>query len=125
MSKASHRGVRTNTHTSNRQLLRRLAVLGAATIGFAADLAHAQTSASWTFDGNSSWSINSNWTPAAFPTGSGAATFGATLTAARTVTLDLAVNLGTINFTNGSTTNTYTIAGANTLTLSGPAIINV
>ncbi len=83
--------------------------------------------ASWNVNSSGNWSLGTNWTAGAAPNGVGhAATFGPIINANRTVTVDAARIVGTISFNNA--TASYTIAGANTLTLnatSGDARINV
>jgi hypothetical protein len=82
-------------------------------------------SASWSVDSSGNWSVIGNWS-GAVPSGTDSiATFGPAITAGRTITLDSAQTLGTINFNSSST---YTVAGTNTLSMNvstGQASINV
>jgi hypothetical protein len=79
----------------------------------------------WNVDASGEWSVTGNWT-LGLPIADGAtAVFGGAITAARTVTLDLPVTVGSIDFKNSAS---YTVAGVNTLTLdaaSNNATINV
>ncbi len=79
----------------------------------------------WNVDMNGNWSAAANWT-LGVPNGIGVrAVFGNIITQARSVTVDTAVTSGQIEF---NSSNSYTIAGPNTLTLnvsSGNARINV
>ena len=79
----------------------------------------------WNVDADGNWTAAGNWTPGV-PHGAGAeALFGGVITAPRTVTVDLPITVGRIDFTNA---NAYTIAGGSALTFdtpSGEAQINV
>ena len=79
----------------------------------------------WNVNADGNWSGTSNWS-SVVPNSIGAtATFGGIIDAPRTVTLDAAHTAGVVNFNNA---NSYTIAGANALTMdvsSGQAAINV
>ena len=83
--------------------------------------------ASWNVNSSGNWSLGTNWTAGAAPNGVGhAATFGPIITANRTVTVDAPQTVGAMTFDNAAAS--YTIAGANTITLdatSGDARINV
>jgi autotransporter-associated beta strand protein len=69
----------------------------------------------WGADMNGNWSAPGNWI-GPVPNADGAiANFGEVITAARIITLDAPQTVGVVNFDN---TNSYTIAGANTLTVS-------
>ncbi len=87
--------------------------------------ASAQT---WNLNANGNWGVATNWLPASVPNGVNAtATLGNVITANRTITLNLPVTLGTLNFSDN---NNYTIAGAgvNNLTFDvsvGNATLNV
>jgi hypothetical protein len=79
----------------------------------------------WNVDADGDWSNAGNWTGGAPNSVGATANFGSVITAARTVTVDSPQTVGSINFDNA---NTYTIAGANAITLdttSGQAAINV
>ena len=72
--------------------------------------------ANWNTNGSSNWSGSSNWTGNVPPHSPGdAADFGTVITSPATVTLDEPVSLGQLIFGN---TNSYTISGTNTLTMS-------
>jgi hypothetical protein len=81
------------------------------------------TGSQWNVDAGGNWTDAGNW-QGGVPNAAGAvANFGGIITAPRTVTLDAAQTVGAINFDN---TNSYTISGANTLTISGAgASLNV
>ena len=91
--------------------------------GFLATVTSA--SSTWSVDASGNWSSSSNW-GTFVPTGIDAqASFSRSITAPRTVTLDMAVTVGTLIFNNA---NKYTISGSQTLTLqasSGDAAIQV
>jgi len=93
--------------------------------GIALALAPQPTVATWNIDANGSWSAAGNWT-GGVPNAAGArAVFGGVIIAPRTVTVDVPISVGRIDFENA---NAYTIAGANGITLdvtSGSAEINV
>ena len=83
----------------------------------------------WNVNGNGSWGTATNWSPVSVPNGVGAsASLPNILTAARTITLNLPVTLGTLSLDGGFN---YTISGtgaANTLrfdALAGNAALNV
>jgi fibronectin-binding autotransporter adhesin len=79
----------------------------------------------WNVDANGTWSSAANWTVAVPNRAGAAASFGSKITAPRTVTADVPITVGRIDFDNA---NTYTLAGSNTITLnatSGDAQINV
>ena len=79
----------------------------------------------WNPDGNGNWSSASNW-GGGIPNGIGTqAIFGGTISAPRTVAVDVPVTVGSAMF---DTSNAYTISGSQTLTLqtiTGNAAINV
>jgi hypothetical protein len=85
----------------------------------------APDSRTWNVDANGNWTAAANWTMGV-PNAAGIeAAFGSVITAPRTVTVDVPITVGSLNFDNA---NAYTIAGTNTLTLdatSGDAQINV
>ncbi|MDW8262234.1 MAG: autotransporter-associated beta strand repeat-containing protein, partial [Phycisphaerales bacterium] len=96
-----------------------MTLLAAVAAGGVCSAALGQISATWISAVSGSWSVNSNWTGGAFPSGGGAATFSVAGTV--TVTLDTSVTLSSINFTTGS----YTIAaGGGAFTMTGPALLN-
>ena len=70
--------------------------------------------AEWNVDANGNWGTASNWTPAEPNAATDTAYFGPKITAAHAVTLDAAKTVGDVVFNNS---NSYTIAGANTLTI--------
>lgn len=71
--------------------------------------------ASWTSTGGGTWSNNANWNTFS-PGGTDyAITLGKSITAAATVTLDVAKTIGSLKFDNA---NRYTIAGSSTLTFA-------
>ena len=83
----------------------------------------------WNVDASGNWSDSTNWLNNIVPNGVGApATFGSVITSPRTVTLDVPVTVGAINFAN---TNRYTLldtTGSNSITLNNgtsDAIIGV
>jgi hypothetical protein len=79
----------------------------------------------WNLDGGGDWSSAANWT-GAIPNAIGAtAVFGNKITAPSTVTVDMPMTVGQVDFNSPSA---YTIAGTNALTLAattGDAQINV
>jgi hypothetical protein len=82
------------------------------------------SNASWIRDGNGNWSDAANWNAAVPNATDSTATFGPTITAARTVNVDAPQTVGSINF---SSLVHYTLAGPGTITLStsaGHASIN-
>ena len=76
----------------------------------------------WNVNANGNWTTATNWSLGSAPNGVGAfANFGgggATITAPRTVTLDANQTVGSIGFNSAQS---YTISGANTLTLDNGA----
>jgi len=80
----------------------------------------------WNNVNSGSWSKTSNWSPVGSPNAIGAsATLGDVIKAARTVTLDVDVTLGTLNFSGD---NNYSMAGTKSLTFdatAGNAVINI
>ncbi|TWT36478.1 Autotransporter-associated beta strand repeat protein [Posidoniimonas corsicana] len=78
----------------------------------------------WDVDGGGSFNASGNWSEGVVPTSS--ATFSSALTAANApgvVTLDSAVTLQEVRFTNAAAG--YTLAGPAALTLNGGAIVDV
>jgi len=79
----------------------------------------------WNVNANGNWSQATNWT-GGVPNAVGVeAVFGGVITAPHTVTVDIPITVGRIDFENA---NAYTIAGTNALTLdvsSGEAQLNV
>jgi hypothetical protein len=79
----------------------------------------------WNADANGNWSAAGNWTTGV-PNAPGArAVFGGVITAPRTVTVDVPITVGRVDFDNAIA---YTIGGSNALTVdatSGTAEINV
>ncbi len=79
------------------------------------DSSVAAPAAAWNVNSDGSWSVGTNWLPSTVPNGVGAsATFGTIINAPRTVTVDSAQTVGSINF---SSPVAYTIAGSSALTL--------
>lgn len=76
----------------------------------------AQTVApTWNVNASGAWSNGANWLGGVAPNGAGSvAILGAVISSAQTVTLDTAITVGQLTFDN---TNSYTVSGANTLTL--------
>lgn len=76
----------------------------------------------WNINADGNWTTAPNWSLGSAPNGAGAfANFGgggATITAPRTVTLDTNQTVGSIGFNSAQS---YTISGANTLTLDNGA----
>lgn len=71
----------------------------------------------WTRDDNGDWSVGTNWESGAAPVSTAApALFANVISQDRTVTVDAPASLGGLTF---DATNRYTLAGAETLTLSG------
>ena len=70
--------------------------------------------AEWNVTGGGSWGTASNWTPSEPDSATATAYFGPKITADSTVTLNSPKTVGAMVFNNG---NSYTIAGANTLTV--------
>jgi hypothetical protein len=93
----------------------RLAMLPTATIA----------NGTWNVDSAGNWSTAGSWS-GSVPNGTDAiATFGNAITAGRSITVDSAQTVGTLNFNSSSA---YTIAGSSTLSLNvstGQATINV
>jgi hypothetical protein len=79
----------------------------------------------WNVDADGNWSLAANW-GGGVPNGAGVrATLGDAIQSPRTVTLDVPVTLGRLDFDNS---NTYLVAGSNALTIdvaSGNAQLNV
>ena len=79
----------------------------------------------WNVDADGNWSQPANWT-AVVPNAVGAtAVLGSVITAARTMTVDAPITIGRLDFDDASS---YTVAGANALTLNavnGSAQVNV
>jgi hypothetical protein len=79
----------------------------------------------WNVDANGNWSAATSWA-GGVPNAAGAtAVLGGIITQPRTVTVDVPITVGRIDFDD---TNAYTVAGSNALTLdatSGSAQINV
>jgi autotransporter-associated beta strand protein len=76
-------------------------------------LASAAAAQSWNVDASGNWTTGSNWSPATAPNGVDAsATFGPVTTAARTVTVDAPITLGSLSF---SGSRAYTLSGGNAL----------
>ena len=86
------------------------------------------SAATWNVDASSNWNSALNWSGSGTLPPNGANTtaiFDSAITAARTITVDTDVTVGTLTFNN---TNTYTISGPGTITLQvggGNAAINV
>src|SRR5256885_5705422 len=99
-------------------------LLGAAVLATVPACALAQTSGSWTFNGDGSWSESAKWNPV-MPNGGGVAVLGQHRfqNIGHNVTLDIPVTLDSLVF---DSPYRYTIASTstNTLTLTGSAIIN-
>jgi hypothetical protein len=80
----------------------------------------------WNVDANGNWSAGSSWRNGGVPNTVGAsAVLGDVITAPRTVTVDVPITVGRIDFNNA---NAYTIAGTNPIALaaaSGAGEINV
>lgn len=85
--------------------------------------------ATWNVDENGTWNTDSNWTPASAPgattgtTSTDIATFGGTITAARTITADANRNIGgiTFNYNFTGSGNGYVLGG--NLLLSNGGVI--
>ncbi|MEX2141428.1 MAG: PQQ-dependent sugar dehydrogenase [Pirellulales bacterium] len=79
----------------------------------------------WNVDADGNWSLAANWT-GAVPNAAGArAVFGSAIRAPRTVTLDVPITLGRLDFDSASA---YTVAGASALSFdvtNGAAQLNV
>jgi hypothetical protein len=84
-----------------------------------------QPQPTWHVDANGNWSLSGNWT-GGVPNAPGAtAVFGEIITEPRTVTVDVPITVGRLQFDNP---NSYTVAGGNALTLdaiAGEAQIDV
>lgn len=78
-------------------------------------------SASWNVDANGSWVTDSNWNPASAPGVGDTATFGLSLGADRTVTVDNGRNIQNITFSSTSAFK-YTLTGG-TLSLGNGGVI--
>ena len=73
----------------------------------------------WDLDGNGTWSVAGNWTPVvgAPPNAVGdTANFGTVITANRTITVNINVTVGQMNFLHPTPNREYNIVGANTIT---------
>lgn len=96
-----------------------IAAASLASSGFAAD-------GTWDANASGNWSDIANWNGGSGPIADGAtftASFNANLTADRTITLDQAVTIGHLYFANtNATTRTFTLSGANTLTLDADGV---
>ena len=83
------------------------------------------TVTSWNLTGGGTWNNAANWSQGTVPQNAGDnANFGSSITAPSTVTVDSAVTVGTISFSNS--TQTYTIGGSQGVTMqstSGNATI--
>lgn len=85
--------------------------------------------AAWNVDADGNWSDGLNWNPAAAPgavsgtTSADIATFGALLSANRTVTVDANRNVGGITF-NQSSSFSYTLSGGPLLLSNGGTVQN-
>lgn len=96
-----------------RSIFQRRALAGAGVLVSSAGLAHAQT---WNLDNNGNWSVAANWLPAGIPDAANAApVFGNVITAARTVTVNQNVSVGSLSISTQAQNASYTIAGANRL----------
>jgi len=104
--------------TRNRQLLEE-------SVNWSVQLSGASTSR-WAVATDGQWSVGGNWAGGVPNLVDAAASFLDTPAApARTITVDVPVTVGTLNFDNA---NAYTLVGAPTMTMQatgGPAIINV
>ncbi|TWU22709.1 beta strand repeat-containing protein [Bythopirellula polymerisocia] len=80
--------------------------------------------AEWAIDASGNWNLGTNWTsnpevPGVAGLVGGSAVLGSSITAPRTITLNVNADVGSLTFNNA---NSYTVAaGAGTLTLSGAA----
>lgn len=89
------------------------ALMTAAALACLAGVAHAQT---WNLDNNGNWSVAANWLPVGIPDAANAApVFGNVITAARTVTVNQNVSVGSLSISTQAQNASYTIAGANRL----------
>jgi hypothetical protein len=68
----------------------------------------------WNVDADGNWSLAANWTGGVPNAAGDQVTFGSIIKQAHTVTVDIPIAVGGIEFDNA---NTYSIAGTNTLTL--------
>src|SRR5215469_4511236 len=73
----------------------------------------------WTLGSSGSWTVNGNWTPATFPNSSG--TNVCIVDGVSTVTLSASVSTASLQLASG---NALDIAIGNSLSVSGPAIVN-
>lgn len=83
------------------------------------------SNSTWNVDASGNWSASGNWIGGVPNSVDATANFGTVITAPRTVTVDSAQTVGTMNF---SSPNSYTLAGSNAITLdvaAGNAAINV
>jgi autotransporter-associated beta strand protein len=71
-------------------------------------------SAAWQTNGNGNWSYSANWNGGVPHNAGDTASFGSVITSPATVTLDANETVAQVSFNNA---NSYTISGANTLTL--------
>jgi len=79
----------------------------------------------WNVDANGNWSTATNWSGGVPNVVGATAILGSIITQPRTVTVDVLITVGRIDFDD---TNAYTVAGSNAITLdvtSGSAQINV
>lgn len=105
-----------------------IAVAGLAAIGsLSAPKPLRAASAAWNVNTSSTWATGTNWNPTAAPgatsgtTSTDVATFGFTLTGARTVTVDTGRNIGGITF-SGTAAFGYTLSGGSLLLSNGGVI---
>src|SRR5215831_18118360 len=103
-------------------------VIAAATITVVLTLFHVKSAdaactlsgpTTWTLGSSGSWSVNGNWTPATFPNSSG--TNVCIVDGVSTVTLSASVSTASLQLAAG---NALDIAIGNSLSVSGPAIVN-
>jgi hypothetical protein len=73
----------------------------------------------WNVDGGGNWSNAANWSGEVPDAAGAVAIFGARITAPRTVTVDLPVTLGRIDFASD---HAYTIAGSRSITLNSQSM---
>jgi autotransporter-associated beta strand protein len=106
-------------------LFRLLALLAIA----AATSAAYGASGTWTFDGNGNWSDTTKWSGGTVADGAGSAADFSTIdiTGDRTVTLDAAHTISTLNFGDAGTPpdHNWILSGPNTLTMGAVPLINV
>src|SRR5215472_9842596 len=103
-------------------------VIAAATITVVLTLFHVESAdaactlsspTTWTLGSSGSWTVNGNWTPATFPNSSG--TNVCIVDGVSTVTLSASVSTASLQLASG---NALDIAIGNSLSVSGPAIVN-